>query len=790
MNKKYDHKEVESRIYRMWEDGGYFTPDRDADKNSGKKPFTIVLPPPNSNGKLHTGHALMVALEDLMIRRKKMQGYSALWIPGTDHAGFETQAVFEKHLKKEGKSRLDFDRETFYNMVYGFVKEQGTIIYDQIRSLGPAIDWSRSKFTLNDDVINTVYSTFKKMAADGMVYRDDYMVNYCTFCGTTLSDLETEHKEKQTPLYYIKYKLIDRKNDEPEYLVVATTRPEPIFVDTHLAINPDDEDKKWLLGRQLLNPLTNEPMIIVEDSFVDPEFGTGLVKLTPAHDKNDYEVAKKLNLPLNQAIGVDGKIIENEASIELGMAGLYVKPARARTVEILQERGLIDHIDDKYTNSSSVCYKCKNAIEPMILPNWFVKVEDFKAPAHEAVKTGKVKIYPKWQEVKYHRWMEEMRDWPISRQIAWGIRIPAWYSAKENPDLHVTFITKSGESATGSITELLSSYSMKEILEGLQSLIAPKDAKYELSADCPGEDYLPETDTFDTWYSSGQWPLVTLGYPDSEDFKYFYPTAVLETGWEILRFWVSRMIMFGIYLTGEPPFKDVYLHGLVRAADGRKMSKSLGNQVDPLDVVETHGADALRMGLIAGTAGGKDFSYPEDKVTAYRNFANKIWNMARFMLMMMERDGYDVSGLEATVASESNLEGPQEKTNVNTLPWFEKDMTIDGIGLNEQDTQILDGLSKIIKSVDKDLDKYRFAQAAENIYHFVWDEVASKYIEDVKEREGASKVIGLSVLRHVYMNSLKLLHPFMPFVTEEIWSHLPRYENVLVNAQWPGKLAK
>lgn len=755
MEKKYNHKAVEEKIYKMWEEGGYFTPKID----SAKEPYTIVLPPPNSNGKLHVGHALLVAIEDLLIRWKRMQGYSALWIPGTDHAGFETQTVFEKHLKKDGKSRLDFDRETLYGMVYDFVREQGDVIYEQIRSLGPSLDWTRKKFTLDEDVIETVYATFARMVKEGLVYRDDYMVNYCTFCGTTLSDLEVEYKEKNSPLYYVKYKLIDRKETEPEYLVVATTRPEPIYVDTHLAVNPEDSNMRWLLGRFLENPLTSIPMEVIADSFVDPEFGTGLVKLTPAHDKNDYEVAKKSGLPIVKAIGVDGKMVEY--GTDLGLTGLYAKQGRKRVVELLEEKSLIDHIDENYQNSSAICYKCKNSIEPMVLPNWFVKVETLKKPAHDAVKNGDVHIYPDWQATKYHRWMEDMYDWPISRQIVWGIRIPAWYDVTENPDLNVTFLNSAGETITGKVSIVLEKYTIAEITAGLQTLIAPNNSKFVVQAYSPGETYLPETDTFDTWFSSGHWPLVTLGYPDSADFKYFYPTAVLETGWEILRFWVSRMIMFGIYLTGKPPFKDVYLHGLVRASDGRKMSKSLGNQVDPLDYVEEYGADALRMGLISGTAGGKDFSFPHDKVLSYRNFANKLWNMCRFMNMMFDEYIADTG---------------------DAIMWL--DPSGNSMNLQVTDREILEKLNSLIISVNENLEKYKFAQAGEDLYHFMWDDLASTYIETIKDRD--DKEVALAVLRYVFIVGIKMLHPFMPFVTEEIWSHIPGVEEKpLMTASWP-----
>ncbi len=769
MNKTYNHKEIEPKIYDLWEEGGYFTPKTDP----AKKSYTIVLPPPNSNGKLHVGHALMIAIEDLLIRWKRMQGYSALWVPGTDHAGFETQSVFEKNLKKEGKSRMDYDRKTLYNMVYDFVREQGDVIYAQVRSLGPSLDWSRKKFTLDDDVIQTVHKTFKKMHADELVYRGEYMVNYCTHCGTTLSDLEIEYTDKNTPLYYIDYVLLDSHSNEPEFVQVATTRPEPIYVDTHLAVNPDDESKKWLIGRQLENPLTGASMTIIADSFVDPEFGTGVVKLTPAHDKNDYEAAKRHKLPLMTAVGVDGKMINSPT--ELGFDGLYAKQARAKAVEILIAKGLLkkENINEKYQHSVATCYKCKNQIENLILPNWFVRVDhpekSLKQPALNVVKNGEVKIYPEWQETKYHRWMEEMHDWPISRQIVWGIRIPVWYNVQGHESLvTLSFVAKDGRQLNGSLEDLLKEFPFDEIKSGLQQLRVPLWEKsedeilYEISdkePETPGR-WLPETDTFDTWFSSGHWPLVTLGYPDSADFNYFYPTAVLETGWEILRFWVSRMIMFGIYLTGKPPFSDVYLHGLVRASDGRKMSKSLGNQVDPLDYVSEFGADALRMGLISGTAGGKDFAFPHDKVLGYRNFANKIWNMARFMGLMEES---------------------YQKDTGNTLCSFNG---LDTDSLKDIDREMLSKMNSLIISTNENLEKYRFAQAGEDIYHFMWDDMASSYIENVKNRE--DKQVALPVLRHLYLTSLKLLHPFMPFVTEEIWLNLLPNEKPLIISEWPG----
>lgn len=745
MEKAFNHKVVEPNIYKMWEEGNYFKAERD----QKKKPYTIVLPPPNASGKMHTGNVLMIAIEDLLIRWKRMQGYAALWLPGTDHAGFETQVTYERELKKEGKSRMDFDRNTLYNLIWDFVQKNKALIEEQFKKMGASLDWTRYTFTLDPKVLNLVFNTFKKMEAEGLIYRDDYIVNYCPDLGTTFADLEVTYVERNDPLYYVKYPLVDHTGTV-DHVVVATVRPEPIFVDTHLAVNPKDAKNNHLIGKKVLNPLTSEVMEIIADDFVDPTFGTGVVKLTPAHDKNDFQVALKHNLPIVAAIDLRGRMNENAGKY----AGLKVKEARKQVVAELTEKNLIEKIDEKYTHLVPVSYKGEKDIEPLILPNWFVKVESLKRPALEVVEKGNVKIFPTWRKITYTKWMEEMRDWPISRQVVWGIRIPAWYGAHKNPNLLVTFLTSEGKNKTGRIKDLLKDHSFEEIEKGLQSLIAPKDSHYVISNEKPGDTYLQETDTFDTWFSSGQWPLATLGYPDSEDFKYFYPTNVLETGWEIIRLWVSRMIMFGIYLTGQSPFNFVYLHGIVRAVDGKKMSKSLGNIVNPEEYSDQYGTDALRMGLISGTANGKDFNFPKDKILAYRNFANKIWNMARFMLLM--RDGKQV-------------------------PFYTKDLAV-----KEEDTAILNQLHTLIKEVNKNLEKFRFADAADQIYHFMWDELAAKYIESVKNRE--DKEVALSVLLHVFLTSLKLLHPFMPFVTEEIWSKLPRPAEdsmPLVAANWP-----
>lgn len=739
MDKHYNHKSEEQKILELWKKNECFKGVID----KKKKPFTIVLPPPNASGKLHVGNDLMLAIEDVLIRWKKMQGYSTLWLPGTDHAGFETQIVFEKELRKEGKSRFDYDRATLYKKIWDFCEKNKGDINEQFDRMGASLDWSRYTYTLDEHVVDTVYKTFQKMIADEMVYRDDYIVNYCPKCGTTFADLELRHVTRKDPLYYIKY----------GPFVLATVRPETKFGDTALAVNPKDKRYKEYIGKEIeVEGLIGKfKLKVIGDSFVDPEFGTGVVKVTPAHDKNDYEAGLRHSLDVIPVIGLDGKLNERAGPY----AGMGIMEARKKVVEDLGEKGLLVKVDENYEHTVSVCYKGGHDIEPTVIPNWFVRVDSLKKPALDVVKNGKVKIYPKWREVTYTRWMEEMRDWPISRQIVWGIRIPAWYSIDDNPDLLVTFI-KSGERVTGRVTELLEKYSFEDISIGLQNLIAPKDAKYLISKDKPEGRFLPETDTFDTWFSSGHWPLVTLHYPDSEDFKYFYPTSVMETGWEIIRLWVSRMIMFGIYLTGEPPFEDVYLHGLVRAIDGKKMSKSLGNVIDPLDYVEEYGVDALRMGLISGTANGKDFSFPRDKVIAYRNFANKIWNMTRFMLIMME----DV-----------------------VVPFYDGVSTDD---LNDTDKSILTGLKSLKIGVQSNLESYRFADASDRIYHFMWDDLASVYIEHVKNRD--DKALALSVFRYVFLECLKLLHPFMPFITEELWQNIDKpgdEPELLIEALWP-----
>ncbi len=754
MEKAYNFKEAEEKRYDFWEKKGYFKPKIDATK----KPFTIVLPPPNASGKMHTGNVLMIAIEDLLIRWHRMKGDPTLWVPGTDHAGTETQITFERELKKQGKSRFQYTRKQLYDEIWQFVQNNKHLIEGQIRRMGASVDWSRYTFTLDDDVVDTVHSTFEKLHSDGLVYRDNYMVNYCPVCGTTYADIEVTHEEKKDPLYYMKY----------GPFTIATVRPESKFRDTALAVNPKDKRYKKWLGQTLeipglLGPIT---MTVIPDPEVKPEFGTGIMKVTPAHDPHDFELGKKFNLPVFPIIDLNGRMDFSWFLEKTDIDPKYreraekyhrkkVREARKLMVEDLQTDGLLEKVDESYTHSVPVC-KAGHEIEPTVLPNWFIRVETLKKPASEAVKSGKVKIYPKWREITYTRWMETMHDWAISRQNVWGIRIPVWYDATKNPALQITFLTKDNTAQTGRLGELLETYSLADIKAGLQTVLAPAQASYVIQKTSPGDTFIQETDTFDTWFSSGQWPLVTLKYPNSEDFKFFYPTSVLETGWEILSKWVSRMIMFGMYLTGEPPFEYVYLHGIVKALDGRKMSKSLGNVINPEDYIQEFGVDALRMGLISGTANGKDFAFPKDRVIAYKHFANKLWNMGRFILMMREQYGKAVPIFDATSMKKQ---------------------------LAEEDKEILKGLQKLIKSVDVSLGKFRFADAAEAIYQFMWHEVADKYIESAKQRE--DKDVALSVLTHVYITGLKLLHPFMPFVTEEIYQQMPDHGESIMIEKYP-----
>ncbi|KKP94947.1 MAG: Valyl-tRNA synthetase [Candidatus Levybacteria bacterium GW2011_GWA2_36_13] len=682
MDKVYKHKEVENKIYKNWEEKGFFKPA----VNPRGKPFSIILPPPNANAPLHFGHA-MYTVEDILIRFHRMMGDKTLWLPGADHAGFETQFVFEKKLEKEGKSRFDFDQEILYKMIWDFVSENRPVMEGQLRRLGYSLDWSRGKFTLDPEIIKIVYKTFKKLYDDGLVYRAERLVNYCTYDGTSFSDLEVIYEERRDPLYYVKY----------GPLVLATTRPETKFGDTAVAVHPQDNRYKQYIDKEIdIETVLGKAKIkVIADKFVDPEFGTGVVKITPAHDFDDNEVASRHNLPLKQVIGFDGKLNDKAGKFE----GMYVKQARKAVVEEMQKKGLIEKIDENYTHRIALCYKCKNPIEPLPLEQWFLKTKPLAKPAIEAIRKGKIKFYPKRHDKTILNFLENIKDWNISRQIVWGIRIPAW---------------KDKKSGKWVVTE-------GEVPEG---------------------NFKQETDTFDTWFSSGQWPFATLQTTKERDFETFYPTSVMETMYDILLFWVARMIMLGIYITGEIPFRDVVLHGAVKDPFGKKMSKSKGNVVDPLEIVEEYGADSVRFALIYGTAFGNDQALSYPKLINSRNFANKLWNIAR-LIIDYKPEKYDKE-------------------------------------FSGKDREILGKSEELIKKVTKSIENYRFHEASEAIYEFTWHEFADKYIEEAKGRREESQLALETVLGTI----LKLLHPFMPFITEEIYQKINPGKYLIV-ADWP-----
>ena len=694
MDKTYEFKNNEEKVYRKWEQSGIFAaPEAKEAKKRGQEPFCVIMPPPNANDPMHVGHAMFVTIEDILVRYHRMKGDAVLWLPGTDHAGIETQYVFEKKLAKEGKSRFDFSRAELYEMLWDYVQKNGQTAIEQMKRLGASADWSRYKFTLDKDIVELAQETFIKLNKDGLIYRDEKLVNYCVKCGTSYSDLEVEYEERRVPLYYIRYPLVENPK---EFVVVATVRPEPIFADTHLAVNPNDESKKGLVGKKVINPLSGEEMEIIEDSFVDPDFGTGVVKLTPAHDHNDWEVAERHGLPKRQAIDEKGRITE------LGgwLAGEKVDKAREMVVEELEKKGLIEKVDENYVSRVGTCYRCGRAIEPLPKKQFFIRVKPLAKRAIEALDQNKIRIHGPGREKILRHWLSNLRDWNVSRQIVWGIRMPVWYKEDGNGEDYVVSKTK------------------------------------------PGDGFVQEEDTFDTWFSSGQWPVLTLKTNKPGDFEYYYPTTVMETAYDILVFWVMRMLMLGIYLTDEVPFKQVYLHGLVRDEKGVKMSKSKGNVLNPIDMIDKYGADALRMALVMSSTPGTDKNVGEETIRGMRNFANKIWNAARFVKMS------DVG--------KNNDQAPGDEK-------FRK------------------RLSKVVTKVEKQLDDLKVGLAAETVYNEFWHWYCDKCIEQGKEG-----VISAGELKNGLVVFLKLLHPFVPFVTEFVWQNLNEEEGILIASSWPG----
>ena len=758
MDKIYDPKKYEQKIYEMWERSGVFTPKIDLKK----KPFTIILPLPNANDPMHMGHALFT-IEDILIRYQRMLGVPTLWLPGGDHAGIETQFIFEKHLAKKGKSRFDFDRDTLYKMIWDFANENKDFNKNQMKLLGFSMDWSRYHYSLEPAIVDKVNKTFNKLHNDGLIYRGDRIVNYCTHCGTAFSDLEINYKERQDFLYFLDYGIIS----------IATTRPETIFADVAVAVNPKDKKYKDLIGKSAQIPLINVDIPIISDEKIDVNFGTGALKVTPAHDALDYEIGLKNGLPIIGIIEQTGQMKEG-VRIPKEIQGLYINKAREKTLELLEkEKKLVKK--EPLTHSVGTCYRCGYVIEPMVIPQWFVRTKPLAKPAIQAVKTGKTKIFPKKRfEKLYFEWMENIKDWNISRQIVWGPRIPVWYCVECNPDILINFIDENGNKINCAYKELSARYSFEQIEKGLQSISAAKDASYQLEKSkcirCNGNEILQETDTFDTWFLSGQWPLNTLGINienlqnSSDDFKYFYPTSVLDTLWDILFFWVGRMMMFGLYLSGEVPFRVVHLHSRVVDKFGKKMSKSRGNVVDPITMVDKYGADALRMALVVGVAPASDISISDEKVLGIRNFCNKLWNISRFIAIKL---------------SEQNIK------TFDDLPPFSNQLE----SLSSEDKQIISKFNNLIKYTNNRIENYRFGIVLEKIYSFVWHEFADKYIESVKIRLDSGDKTSLIVLRHILLGYLKLLHPFIPFITEAIWQEFKEYrkfpEKMLIESEWP-----
>ncbi len=704
--KVYDPKEVESRIYAEWESHGCFRGKRDPEK----KPFTIVMPPPNVTGQLHMGHAMDATLQDILTRFKRMQGYAALWVPGTDHAGIATQIKVEEELRvKEGLTRYDLGREKFLERVWAWKEKFGNRIVEQQKKLGASCDWERARFTMDEGCSKAVREVFVSLFEKGLIYKGSRIINWCPHCVTALSDAEVEYQDKPGHLWHMRYPLTDGSG----YLVVATTRPETMMGDTGVAVNPNDERYRDLVGKTVTLPIMNREIPIVADDYVEMDFGTGCVKMTPAHDPNDFEVGLRHNLEVIRVLDDNGVVNANGGPYE----GLDRDECRKRVVEDLEQMGLMEKIED-YSHNVGTCYRCHNVVEPIISAQWFVKMEPLAREAMRVVKDGEVKFVPERFSKTYLNWMENVHDWCISRQLWWGHQIPVWYCAD-----------------CGKMT------CTREDPDACQH--------------CGSKNITRDPDVLDTWFSSALWPFSTLGWPDkTEDLDYFYPTDVLVTGYDIIFFWVARMIFSGCEQTKKPPFHTVLIHGLVRDAQGRKMSKSLGNGIDPLEMIDQFGCDALRFNLITGNSPGNDMRFYTERCEAMRNFSNKIWNASRFLLM---------------------------------------NLTIDQCALPEQleleDKWILSKLNDVIRDVTANMESYELGVAAQKLYDFIWDNFCDWYIELTKARlngeDEAAKVQAQQVLCYVLTQILKLLHPFMPFITEEIWQALPHEGDYLMLQDWP-----
>ena len=710
--KIYDPTQVEGRIYDFWMDGGWFRADRGGDK----KPFTIVMPPPNVTGQLHMGHAMDCTLQDILIRYKRMQGYNALWLPGTDHAGIATQIKVEEDLRvKEGLSRHDLGREKFLERVWDWKNKYGDTIVRQQRKMGASCDWSRARFTMDEGCSKAVREVFVSLYEKGLIYKGSRIVNWCPHCVTALSDAEVEYKEKPGNLWHLRYPIV---GEPGRYLVVATTRPETMLGDTGVAVNPADERYKDLVGKKCLLPLMDREIPIVADEYVETEFGTGCVKMTPAHDPNDFEVGLRHNLESIRVLDDNGRVNENGGKYR----GLDRYEARKAVLADLEALGLLEKTED-YTHNVGTCYRCGNDVEPIISAQWFVKMAPLTGEAIRVVRDGETKFVPERFTKNYINWMENLHDWCISRQLWWGHQIPVWYC----DDCGEMTVTRED----------------------------PTEC-----AHCGSKKIHRDPDVLDTWFSSALWPFSTLGWPEkTEDLEYFYPTDVLVTGYDIITFWVSRMIFSGCEHMKQTPFHTVFIHGLVRDDKGRKMSKSLGNGIDPLEMADRYGADALRYNLVTGNSPGNDMRFYVEKCEAMRNFANKLWNASRFVMMNLTIDK-------------------------NELP--------DTLEL--EDRWILSGLNSLIGEVTENLDKYELGIAAQKIYDFIWDSFCDWYIELTKARltgeDKAAAEQAQKVLLYVLTEILTLLHPFMPFITEEIFQAIPHEGDALMVRSWPASRAE
>ncbi|MEK7665188.1 MAG: valine--tRNA ligase [Patescibacteria group bacterium] len=708
-SKAYNPTEVEGKIYRLWEKGGFFAPEarqpRAGNPNKNKT-FCIIMPPTNANGSLHAGHALVMTIEDIMTRYKRMQGFRALWLPGLDHAGFETQVVYEKKLEKEGRSRFKMTREELYKEISDFTENNKKNINSQVKKMGSSCDWSREKFTLDKDIVKIVYDTFEKLKNDGLVYKGKKIINWCSRHQTSLSDLETKDEERTDKFYYLKY----------GPFVIATARPETKFGDKYMVMHPKDKRyKNYKNGQKIELEWINGPITatIIKDQAIDMNFGTGVMTITPWHDAVDFEIAERHNLDKEQIIDFQGRLLP----IAGEFAGMKILEARPKIIEKLQTKGLVEKIEENYKHIVKTCYKCNSLIEPQIKEQWFLKMKPLAEPAIKAIEKNQIKFIPEhYRKISLH-WLKNIIDWNISRQIVWGIPMPAKFCEK----CHAEFID-----------------------------INDKITK---CSKCDGL-LIKETDTFDTWFSSSQWPFATLGFPNSKDYKTFYPTDVMETAGEIIFFWVARMIMLGLYITKKIPFKNVYLHGLVLDAKGQKMSKSKGNVINPLDLIEKFGTDALRMGLVVGNSPGTSLPLDENKIKGYRNFATKIWNASRFVLMNLK----------------------DYKTDKK-------------IQLNARDKKLLENFQKTAKEITKKMDDFKFYIAGEKIYHYFWHTFCDKIIEESKKSLSSPKTRKSTqfMLLKILSGSLKILHPFMPFITEEIYQQLPRKnkKECIMIEEWP-----